>query len=50
LFEKHLKPAEQKQAEAARRVGIPLNRFNEVMRGRRCRRPSLTFRLATFLR
>jgi len=30
-----LKPAELTQVEAARRMGIPLNRLNEVIRGKR---------------
>jgi len=35
LLEEYLKPAELTQVEAARRMGIPLNRLNEIIRGRR---------------
>ena len=35
LLEEFLKPAGMTQVEAARRMGIPLNRLNEVIRGKR---------------
>ena len=35
LLEEFLGPAGLTQVEAARRMGIPLNRLNEVIRGRR---------------
>jgi addiction module HigA family antidote len=35
LLEEFLRPAELTQVEAARRMSIPLNRLNEIIRGRR---------------
>jgi addiction module HigA family antidote len=35
LLEEFLKPAGLTQSEAADRMGIPLNRLNEIIRGRR---------------
>jgi addiction module HigA family antidote len=35
LLKEFLRPAELTQVEAARRMGIPLNRLNEIIRGRR---------------
>jgi len=35
LLEEFLKPLELSQVEAARRMGIPLNRLNEIIHGRR---------------
>jgi addiction module HigA family antidote len=35
LLEEFLKPMKLSQVEAARRLGIPLNRLNEVVRGKR---------------
>lgn len=35
LLEEYLKPAALTQVEAARRMGIPLNRLNEIVRGKR---------------
>lgn len=35
LLEEYLRPAELTQVDAARRMGVPLNRLNEVIRGKR---------------
>jgi addiction module HigA family antidote len=35
LLEEFLVPAGLSQVEAARRMGVPLNRLNEIVRGRR---------------
>ena len=35
LLEEFLRPAGLTQADAARHMGIPLNRLNEIVRGRR---------------
>ncbi len=35
LLEEFLRPAEMTQVEAARRMRIPLNRLNEIIRGKR---------------
>jgi addiction module HigA family antidote len=35
LLEEYLKPMALTQTEAAERMGIPLNRLNEVIRGKR---------------
>ena len=35
LLEEYLKPAGLTQSAAAERMGIPLNRLNEIIRGRR---------------
>lgn len=35
LLEEFLKPAALSQVEAARRMAVPLNRLNEIIRGRR---------------
>jgi addiction module HigA family antidote len=35
LLEEYLRPAALTQVEAARRMAIPLNRLNEIIRGRR---------------
>ena len=35
LLEEFLRPAGLTQVEAARRTGMPLNRLNEIIRGRR---------------
>jgi antitoxin HigA-1 len=49
LLEEYLKPAALSQVEAARRMGIPLNRLNEVIRGRRGVSADTALRLATLL-
>ena len=35
LIEEYLRPSGLTQVEAARRMGIPLNRLNEIIRGKR---------------
>ena len=35
LLEEFLRPSGLTQVEAARRMGVPLNRLNEIIRGRR---------------
>jgi addiction module HigA family antidote len=35
LLEEYLRPAKLTQSAAAERMGIPLNRLNEIIRGRR---------------
>ena len=49
LLEEYLKPAELTQVEAARRMGIPLNRLNEIIRGRRGVSADTALRLARLL-
>ena len=49
LLEEFLKPAEMTQVEAARRMGIPLNRLNEVIRGKRGVSADTALRLARLL-
>lgn len=50
LLEEYLKPAGLSQVEAARRMNIPLNRLNEVIRGKRGVSADTALRLATLLR
>ncbi len=49
LLEEFLKPAGMTQVEAARRMGIPLNRLNEVIRGKRGVTADTALRLAKLL-
>ena len=46
LLEEFLRPANLTQVEAARRMNIPLNRLNEVVRGRRAITADTALRLA----
>jgi antitoxin HigA-1 len=50
LLEEFLKPAELTQVEAARRMAIPLNRLNEIVRGRRAITADTALRLAALFR
>ena len=45
LLEEFLKPLDLSQAEAARRLKIPLNRLNELIKGRRGMTPDTALRL-----
>jgi addiction module HigA family antidote len=49
LLEEYLKPMALTQTEAAARMGIPLNRLNEVIRGKRGVSADTALRLATLL-
>ena len=49
LLEEFLKPAELTQVEAARRMGIPLNRLNEIVRGKRGVTADTALRLSKLL-
>lgn len=46
LLEDFLKPLELTQSEAAEKMGIPLNRLNEIIRGRRAVTADTALRLA----
>ncbi len=46
LLEEFLKPLKLSQAEAARRLHIPLNRLNELIKGKRGVTPDTALRLA----
>ena len=46
LLEEFLAPAGLTQVEAARRIGVPLNRLNEIVRGRRAITADTAIRLA----
>ncbi|MCY4507282.1 MAG: HigA family addiction module antitoxin [Acidobacteria bacterium] len=46
LLEEYLRPANLTQVEAARRMNIPPNRLNEVVRGRRAITADTALRLA----
>ena len=50
LLEEFLKPAGMTQVAAARRMGIPLNRLNEVIRGKRGITAETALRLATLFK
>jgi addiction module HigA family antidote len=50
LLEEFLKPGTLTQVEAARRMGIPLNRLNEVVRGRRAITADTALRLAALFK
>ncbi len=49
LLEAYLKPAALTQVEAARRMRIPLNRLNEIIRGKRGVSADTALRLAKLL-
>lgn len=49
LLEEFLLPIKMTQVEAARRMGIPLNRLNEIIRGRRGVTADTAIRLARLL-
>ena len=49
LLEEFLKPAALTQVEAVRRMGIPLNRLNEIIRGKRGVTADTALRLAKLL-
>ena len=49
LLEEFLKPRGLTQTEAAERMGTPLNRLNEVIRGRRAITADTALRLAELL-
>jgi addiction module HigA family antidote len=49
LLEEFLNPLSLTQVEAARRMGIPLNRLNEVVRGKRGVTADTAIRLARLL-
>lgn len=50
LLEEFLRPLGMTQAEAARRMGVPLNRLNELVRGKRGITADTALRLATLLK
>jgi addiction module HigA family antidote len=50
LLEEFLKPRGLSQTEAAARMGVPLNRLNEVVRGRRAITADTALRLAKLLK
>lgn len=50
LLEEYLKPRGLTQTEAAERMGIPLNRLNEVIRGKRGITADTALRLAKLLK
>ena len=49
LLEEFLKPLGMSQVEASRRMGVPLNRLNEVVRGKRGVTADTALRLARLL-
>ncbi len=49
-LEEFLKPLRLSQADAARHMGVPLNRLNEVIRGKRGVTADTALRLAKLLR
>ena len=49
LLEEFLKPRALSQTEAAARMGIPLNRLNEIVRGKRGITADTALRLAKLL-
>ena len=49
LLEEFLRPAGLSQVEAARRMGIPLNRLNEIVHGKRGISADTAIRLAQLL-
>jgi antitoxin HigA-1 len=50
LLEEYLRPAGLTQVEAARRMKIPLNRLNEIVRGKRGITADTALRLARLFR
>lgn len=49
LLEEFLRPADLTQVDAARQMGIPLNRLNEIIRGKRGVTADTALRLAHLL-
>ncbi len=49
LLKEFLEPLEITQAEAARRLNVPYQRLNELVRGERSLSPSTAIKLAYFL-
>jgi antitoxin HigA-1 len=49
LLEEFLKPLGMSQVEAARRMGVPLNRLNEIVRGERGVEADTALRLSRLL-
>src|SRR5258708_33372131 len=47
LLEDCIKPLELTQAEAAKRLGVPIQRLNGLIRGRRAMSPDTALRIAT---
>jgi addiction module HigA family antidote len=47
LLEDCIKPLELTQAEAAKRLGVPIQRLNSLIRGRRAMSPDTALRIAT---
>jgi addiction module HigA family antidote len=50
LLDEYLDPANLTQVEAAARMGIPLNRLNEIIRGKRGISADTALRLARLLK
>ena len=50
LLEEYLRPANLTQSAAAERMGIPLNRLNEIIRGRRAITADTAIRLGWLLK
>ncbi len=50
LLDEFLKPMALTQAEAARQMGVPLNRLNELVRGKRGVTADTALRLAALLK
>jgi addiction module HigA family antidote len=50
LLEEFLKPLRMTQAEAARQMAVPLNRLNELIRGKRGVTADTALRLAKLLK
>lgn len=50
LLEEYLKPLKMGQMEAARKLGVSLNRLNEIVRGKRGITADTALRLARFLK
>lgn len=50
LLEEYLKPLKVGQVEAARKLGVSLNRLNEIVLGKRSITADTALRLARFLR
>jgi len=48
LLEEFLKPIPMSQTEAAERLGMPLNRLNELIKGKRGMTPDTALRLGEF--
>jgi addiction module HigA family antidote len=50
LLEDCIKPLELTQAEAAKRLNVPVQRLNGLIRGRRAMSPDTALRIATVFR